>query len=849
MQKATSYIYMYSLVVGALLWWWATPAVAVPAPIGFSLREVVVTQENPTEMEVLLRLNATPEFSAYKLANPDRLMVDLRGADVSQVIKPEPQGAWFTQLTTSQIDGERGRIGRVVLGFTQSFSYESKLTPQGLLLKIKTEQTSTALETENSTVVEISSDDILVKKATKLLKVTARNQSGGTVLRLKTNGEVPQYELNEIDNPKRLVVDLFDIYSPKYMKTKAKGQAIAKVRIGQHNQKTRIVVDMKQGQMPKYDVASTDEGLVLVFAKPTEVTRRHQQYPLALGDLKVKSEQGFDRIELALQGGVAVRTLSNSPLEKVIALEGVSLPYERPVRHKPNSGAIEYVELSPDPEGRNWVRMGVRSRNPVEHRIWQENGKLFWDTRAEGMPVAQATTSGQSSSTPRVAAYQQATQEAIKNLATAQRRFRGKRITIDLLDADIRNVLRFLSDVSGKNIVVAEGVTGTVTLKLKNIPWDQALAVILRVKGLGMEQKGSIIRVATLAQLQAEEEAEAATAKLREESLPLTTRLIPVNYAVATNMLTLVTPILSPRGSATVDPRTNVIVVNDLRYTLEKVERLIRTLDTQTPQILIEARMIEATNDFATSIGIQWGGGILMSQAEGNPTGLFFPNNVGVVGANDSLLAPGQVTPTNYAVNLPSQDSTAGVGMHLGSVGNVGFLSAKIAAAEANSEAKVISAPKITTMDNQAATITQGIQIPVVINNGLQGISTQFVNAALQLQVTPHVTADGSVLMDVNITNNSPSGATDSFGVPSVSTKAAQTQMLVKDGDTAVIGGIYQRLEKKAMREVPILSKIPVLGWLFKNYSVSDSRSELLVFLTPRVINRRQANIKATVVE
>ena len=848
MQKATSYVYLYSLVVGALLGWWATPAVAVPAPIGFSLEEVVVTHENAAEMQVLLRLNATPEFSAYKLSNPDRLMVDLRGADVSKVIKPKPQGDWFNQLTTSQIHGERGRIGRVMLGFAQSFTYKSQLTEQGLLLKIKTETSVSQGTNSASTVVEISSDDIEVRKATKLLKVTARNQSGGTVLRLKTNGEVPQYQLDEIENPKRLVVDLFDIYSPKNMKTSAKGEAIAKVRIGQHEAKTRIVVDMKRGQMPKYDVASTDEGLVLVFSQPSEVAATPKKHPLALGDLKVRSEKGFDRIELALKGGVAVRTLFNSPHEKVIALEGVSLPFERPVRHKPATGAIEYVELSPDPEGRNWVRMGVRSRKPVEHRIWQEKGQLLWDTRTTEPSMVKDQNSGQSSSAPRVAAYQQATQEAIKNLATAQRRFRGKRITIDLLAADIRNVLRFLSDVSGKNIVVAEGVGGTVTLKLKNVPWDQALAVILRVKGLGMEQKGSIIRVATLAQLQAEEEAEAATAKLREESLPLTTRLIPVNYAVAGNMLTLVQPILSPRGTVTVDPRTNVIVVNDLRYTLEKIERLIRTLDTQTPQILIEARMIEASNDFATSIGIQWGGGILMSQAEGNPTGLFFPNNVGVVGANDAP-ASGQILPTNYAVNLPSQDATSAVGMHLGSLGNVGFLSAKIAAAEANSEAKVISAPKITTMDNRSATITQGIQIPVVINNGLQGITTQFVNAALQLQVTPHVTADGSVLMDVNITNNSPSGATDSFGVPSVATKAASTQMLVKDGDTAVIGGIYQRLEKKAMREVPILSKIPVLGWLFKNYSVSDSRSELLVFLTPRVINRRQANIKATVVE
>ena len=849
MQKATSWFVRYPLAVGVLLLCGVLPAGAVPSPVGLALKDVVVEQQNSSNFDLLLKLNGTPEFSAYRLSNPERLIVDLRGADVSRVTVPELNSTWVSEITTTQINGERASIGRVFLGFSEKVAYQTALTDAGLKITVQRVGGEGAAEAAEQTVVEISSDETDVRKASRLLKVTARDQSGGTVLRLKTNGEVPKYRVEEIDNPKRLVVDLFGIQSKKYMTSKAKGAAVDGVRIGQHSKKTRVVVDLNKNRLPSYDVASTDEGLVLVFAKSAESPQKTQAATRTLGAMKVDAYPNFDRITLGTQGPIGVQTVFNAPNERIIELEGVHLDRERLLDRAHRSGLIERVELQMEDEGRRSVQMRVLTRRPVEHRIWQESGALYWDVRGPQGTEQPVALQGESSRTPRVAAYQQATQEAIRNLATAQQRFRGKRITIDLLDAEIRNVLRFLSDVSGKNIVVAEGVSGSVTLKLKNVPWDQALAVILKVKGLGMEQRGSIIRVATLSQLQAEEEAEAASVKLREESLPLTTRLIPVNYAVAADMLPMVQGILSPRGTVSTDPRTNVIVVNDLRYNLEKIERLIRTLDTQTPQILIEARMIEATNDFATSVGIQWGGGILMSQAEGNPTGLFFPNNVGVIGANDSLITGGQLVPTNYAVNLPSQDATGAVGMHLGSIGNSAFLSAKISAAESNSEAKVISAPKITTMDNKPATITQGLQIPVVINNGLQGITTQFVNAALQLAVTPHVTADGSVLMDVNITNNSPSGATDSFGVPSVSTKAATTQMLIKDGDTAVIGGIYQRLEKKGMREIPFLSKIPILGWLFKNYTVSDSRSELLVFLTPRVINRRQANIEATIVE
>jgi len=425
--------------------------------------------------------------------------------------------------------------------------------------------------------------------------------------------------------------------------------------------------------------------------------------------------------------------------------------------------------------------------------------------------------------------------------------YHGKKITIDLQDADIVNVVRLIGDVSGKNVVVGEDVKGKVTLKLKNVPWDQALDVILKTKDLGQETRGGIIRVVPQAKLDAEREARLKLQEEREKKLPTTVRLIPVNYAVAKEMKDQVAGLLSPRGKVTIDDRTNVIIVEDIRDNLDQAERLVRTLDTQTPQVLIEARMVEGSTTFARQLGIQWGGGLFFSQRGGNPTGLVFPNNVGIVGgADDAQTLAGQATPgiffpPNFAVNLPAAAPTSALGLNLGSIGDFGFLNARLSAAEAQGTAKIISAPRVTTLNNKRARITQGTDIPVPIVTANQ-LTVQTIKAALQLDVTPHVTADGSILMTINMTNDTPDFANQQQNAPPpVQTKEAETEMLVRDGDTAVIGGIYTRNQGQTFLQTPFLGSIPIIGWLFKSVNETDTRTEMLVFITPRIVNRRSA--------
>jgi type IV pilus assembly protein PilQ len=330
-------------------------------------------------------------------------------------------------------------------------------------------------------------------------------------------------------------------------------------------------------------------------------------------------------------------------------------------------------------------------------------------------------------------------------------------------------------------------------------------------------------------------------------------RLIPVNYGVASELAPKVKEVLSARGKVTFDERTNVVIVEDLRENLDQAERMIRTLDTQTPQVLIEARMVESNTSFSRQLGIQWGGGVLFSQRGGNPTGLVFPNNVGVVGGADDPSSlqggtpqSGVFFPPNFAVNLPAAANGPGssaVGLNLGSIGNFAFVNARLSAAEATGEAKTVSAPRITTMNNRKARINQGTDIPFTTVTQTQ-ITTQIVKAALELEVTPQVTADNSIFMDIKITNNIPLGAAAPNAPPAVSTKEATTQMLVKDGDTAVIGGIYIRNQTTDYQQTPFLGSIPLLGWLFKNVRETDNRSEMLVFITPRVVNRKNSTIQ-----
>lgn len=438
------------------------------------------------------------------------------------------------------------------------------------------------------------------------------------------------------------------------------------------------------------------------------------------------------------------------------------------------------------------------------------------------------------------------------SVAAQQRRYAGRRIDLDLKDASVHEVLRLLSDVGKVNIVTSDAVSGTVTIRMRNVPWDQALETVLQAKGLGMVRQGNMIRVAPLADLNKERELAIARRKSELALAPIETRLIPVSYAEAKDLQDRAKDMLSPRGSIAVDERTNVLIVRDVAGNLNQVEELVHSLDTQTPQVLIEARIIEATSRYLRDVGIQWGGDGTFSQATGNPTGLAFPSSIGVVGGASDQNTPtaglspftNQISNPNFAVNLPATVGTGqggALGLTFGSINNTVNLAVRLSAAESSGMLRIISSPRILTLDNRDARISQGTLIPFS-QISAQGVQTTFQEAKLQLLVKPHVTSDGSVAMHVKINRDEPDfNQTSARGDPTILKREAETDLLIMDGHTAVIGGIFTRNTGRNLDQVPLLGDIPILGVLFQRRRASDSRSELVIFLTPRIVNRAEA--------
>lgn len=428
----------------------------------------------------------------------------------------------------------------------------------------------------------------------------------------------------------------------------------------------------------------------------------------------------------------------------------------------------------------------------------------------------------------------------------------GRRIDLDLKDADIHNVLRLLADVGQVNIVTADNVTGTVTIRMRNVPWDRALDTVLQAKSLGMVRTGNVVRVAPLADLEKEREMAIARRKQEYQLAPVETRLIPVSYAHAGDIQMRAKDMLSPRGSIAVDDRTNVMIVRDVTAHLNQIEELVRSLDTQTPQVLVEARIVEASSRYLRDVGIQWGGDMTFSSATGNPTGLAFPSNVGVVGGASDTNTPTagmspfsrQVQNPNFAVNLPATVGTGtggALGITLGHINNTVNLGIRLSAAETSGMIRIISSPRVLTLDNHEASISQGTLIPFSQISAM-GVQTTFREAKLQLLVKPHVTAEGSVNMHVKVNRDEPDFTqTSARGDPTILKREAETDLLVMDGHTAVIGGIFTRNTGRNLDQVPFFGDIPILGILFQRRRASDARGELVIFITPRIVNRAEA--------
>lgn len=418
--------------------------------------------------------------------------------------------------------------------------------------------------------------------------------------------------------------------------------------------------------------------------------------------------------------------------------------------------------------------------------------------------------------------------------------FTGQQISMDFQDAEIKNVLRMLAEVSGINIIAGDEVKGTVTARMTKVPWDQALDVILKLKGLVRVRDGNVLRILTTESLKREEEAKRAEEEsqskarvARAQALkaekevtelePLEDKLVPILYANAAEIKKNLDPFLSkdsagkPRGFIDVNAHTNTLIVRDVRKNIEDIIKIVETLDRPTSQVQIEAKIVEATRTFIQDLGIQWGGAILSG-------------DVAATGGLESVPSSG-----SRVVNLPAIGPTGALQFSLGNIANTRVLDMRLSAMEKSGKGRILTNPKIITLDNREATIQRGDKIPIRVLNQQGVTSTQFVDANLTLSVTPHVSSKDMVSMKINVALDEPDFGQTIEGVPKIVTRNARTELLIKSGETTVMGGLFSSSSAMDSDSVPGLSKIPIFGRIFKRDANREESRELLIFITPYI--------------
>lgn len=628
----------------------------------------------------------------------------------------------------------------------------------------------------------------------------------GPVVVLETDGWV-EYETLVLENPDRLVLDLHGVVSRLDEHSfSVATEGVVRVRAGQYRTEpqpvSRIVFDLEravpfeieQGAgtvLVRFGSDAPVSGVAVAEAVPEVIEVEQAEWPAEADDRAMT-----DAIAAALGADV---TREADPVEQPEADPVAGVPIEEPVEVV----TVAKVE-TPAPE----VDEPVTGR-AVEAATIDE---LLDSTPRFATPAKAAPAQSEDVAMP---------QFQTKTIVTDATVYTGKRISLNLVDADIKQLFRLFHDVSGLNFVLDPSVDGRVTVVLDHVPWDQALDLVLQNNGLDKVVENNVIRIAPTSKLAAE----AAQRKQLKEAKELEVEPITItrtlSYAKADAVQSVIREggVLSPRGKVIVDERTNTLIVSDIPKKVQPLDELISTLDTETPQVMIEARIVETSRQFTQDLGIVWGFTAVADASRGTQTGLSFPYNAGV----------------KYGLNLPGKGEASSLAFKFGNILDSFTLDLALNTLESEGRGRVLSAPKISAQNNERAEIEQGVRIPVV-NTTATEINVEFVSASLRLEVTPQITAEGTIILDVTVENNSPDFQNTVGDVPPINTQRAQTKVMIADGGTTVIGGIFQVTEGKSEVGVPWFRKIPGLGWLFKTTSVTQQNRELLIFITPRIM-------------
>ena len=675
-------------------------------------------------------------------------------------------------------------------------------------------------------------------------------------IEIKLGGPVDKYKYFTLTSPERLAIDLFGVKNAIASKTvPVNDMGIVSARIGTYPEKVRIVFDSNKTRFPQFRLEKSGNGLKIVMTgsevsatrEPAVVHVETEKAPAAKASAQSRVAAMVDAIDFSIVDGhsrISVKTTGGCELEgPEKTVDGLSLTFakcalpkrlQRPFDTSAFASAVK--RLTPYQtkiKGRVETKLLVTLREPSPFTLKRDGDVVNLDIKNPELPQAPALVAGRetvaATGIETVVTRRPVAEKVKPGEITSERKYEhktytGKRVTLEFADADIRKIFQLIAEVSNLNILVGDDVSGTISIKLVNVPWDQALDVILDTKGLGMKRKDNIVVIRPVAKITSAADEELAAKKAFERTLELQTRIFDVNYASVSDIAGQFNTYKSERGTISVDARTNRVIVNDISPRIEAMAELLKNLDIPEKQVLIEARIVEATSTFTQDLGIQWG----IHYRDGSAS-LFGINSLDT--GFGGLIT--NVPPTSGF--QPATAAGGSLGLSFGKLTSNVQIDLRLSAAAETGDVKIISTPKVVTLNNKAAKISQGQMIPYSTVSA-EGTKTEFVEAALTLEVTPHITADGSVSMKIKASNNS-AGSAATGVAPPINKKEATTELLVQNGETTVIGGIYVDSDSSTDSGVPYLKDIPLLGWLFKSNNQKKTKSELLIFITPKIVS------------
>lgn len=691
---------------------------------------------------------------------------------------------------------------------------------------------------------------------------------------LSVQGGVQTFNSFKLAKPDRIVLDLFKVKNALVQNVVPIGAfGVANARVGSTPDKVRVVLDASGEGLPAFEVVKTDLGVKIKLkakgpakaeaaapppapaapampaapaatpapkpAAPAPATRMKTDVPPAknvkgsLEAVEFRVVDGISRITMKLYG-------TCEPGEPVRSAQGFTLTISdcqvpKKLQRAMDTSKFGTPVLSVTPyqvKGKKGylTRISVKLQGNPEYSTSRRGDVLTWDIVNPGPAVpaklpaapALAPTGVDAAAEFAAPAASARVEEPMTDIsASAEKRapkklYKGRRVTLEFSDADIRKIFQLIAEVSNLNFLIGDDVTGTISIKLVNVPWDQALDVILDTKGLAMVQQGNIVQIKPRNKMQNQADEEAAAKKAAERMMELKTAVFEVNYASVADVASQFSMLKSERGIITKDERTSRVIVRDVQPALDEMRALLKNLDAPEKQVMIEARIVEATSTFTRDLGVQWG----LTYRDAAATVANINSVETTFGGVVSTAGPGT-----------SGSGGLGLGMSFGKLTSNVQLDMRLAAAATVGQVKIISTPKVVTLNNKAAKISQGQSIPYQTTSA-EGTKTEFVEAALTLEVTPHITADGAVSMKIKASNNSPGTGSP----PPINKKEATTELVVSNGDTTVIGGIYVDSDTESDTGVPFLADIPLLGWLFKSNAKQKTKTELLIFITPKIV-------------